>query len=91
MISKKSELMKVSFESKQVTKIMNLNMNKIIAFQRNYIRELLLILDYKILFLCDPSNRKQIRSVKADYQETFSNACFGNQNRFIVLAVKVHN
>lgn len=68
---------------------MNLNMSKILAFERNYLREMLLVLDYKLLFLCDLTNTSKIKSLKAGYNETFTNACFASNNRFLILAIKV--
>jgi hypothetical protein len=84
-----SELYRVSFENKKSSKIMNLNMSRILAFERNYLRDMLLVLDYKWLLLCDLTNPSKIKSVKATYNETFTNACFGCDNRFIILATKV--
>lgn len=44
---------------------MNLNMSRILAFERNYLREMILVLDYKLLFLCDLADKSKIRSLKA--------------------------
>jgi hypothetical protein len=43
-------------------------MNKIKAFERNYLRDMLLALDYKLLFLCDvtKSGQLKIKSLKAN-------------------------
>lgn len=68
-------------------------MNKIRAFERNYLRDMLLALDYKVLFLCDvtKSGPLKIKSLKATHNEVFTNACFASNNRFIILAIKVPN
>ena len=42
-------------------------MSRILAFERNYLREMLLVLDYKLLFLCDLANTSKIKSLKAGY------------------------
>ena len=70
---------------------MNLNMSKIIAFERNYLREMLMALDYKLLFICDLTRTgpSKIRSLKAGHHEVFTNACFASNNRFIIVAIKV--
>jgi len=52
---------------------------------------MILVLDYKLLFLCDLTNPSKIKSLKAGTNETFTNACFGSNNRFLILAVKVYN
>ena len=44
---------------------MNLNLNKILAFERNYLREIVLVLDYKILLINDLTNPNLNKSVKA--------------------------
>ena len=90
-VNPQSELYRVSFENKKPTKIMNLNMSKILAFERNYLREMLMALDYKLLFICDltRSGPSGIRSLKAGNQEVFTNACFASNNRYIILAIKV--
>lgn len=43
-------------------------MNKIKAFERNYLRDMLLALDYKLLFLCDvtKSGQLKVKSLKAN-------------------------
>jgi hypothetical protein len=66
-VNNKSELFQVSFKNKKPTKITSLNMNKIRAFERNYLRDMLLSLDYKLLFLCDVNKTGQlnIKSLKA--------------------------
>lgn len=94
-VSPKSELFKISFDRKKPEKVLNLNMSKILAFERNYLRELLLVLDYKLLFLYDLTKKinnteNKIKSLKAGYNEVFTNACFMSNNRFIVLIVKVN-
>lgn len=87
----RSELYRVSFENKKPSKIMNLNMSKIIAFEKNNLRDMLLALDYKLLFLCElgRSGSSKIRSLKAGNNEVFTNACFSSNNRYVILAVKV--
>ena len=67
-VTPKSELYQVSFDNKKPTKITNLNMNKIKAFERNNLRDMLLALDYKLLFLCDvtKSGQLKIKSLKAN-------------------------
>ena len=67
-VTPKSELYQVSFDNKKPTKITNLTMNKIKAFERNYLRDMLLALDYKLLFLCDvtKSGQLKIKSLKAN-------------------------
>jgi hypothetical protein len=66
-------------------------MNKIIAFERNDYREMILSLDYKLLFLCNVHKigPLQVKSLKARGDEIFTNACFSTNNRFIILAIKV--
>lgn len=66
-------------------------MNKIRAFERNYLRDMLLSLDYKLLFLCDVNKTGQlnIKSLKAKKNQVFTNACFASNNRFIILVIKV--
>ena len=69
-VTPQSELFRVGFDNKKPNKIMNLNMSKILAFERNYLREMLMALDYKLLFLCDLTRTgpSRIRSLKAGYQ-----------------------
>ncbi len=67
---------------------MNLNMSKILSFERNYLREMILVLDYKVLMLCDLSNISKTKSIKASHNEVFTNSCFSSDNRYIVLAIR---
>lgn len=52
---------------------------------------MLLSLDYKILFLCDVNRPGplKIKSLKAKFDEVFTNAGFASNNRFIILTTKV--
>lgn len=90
-VTQSSELYQVSFQNKKPNKITNLNMSKIRAFQRNYLRDMMLALDYKLLFLCDitKSGPLKVKSLKAKKDQIFTNACFASNNRFIILAIKV--
>ena len=90
-VSKQSELWHVSFENKHRDKVMNLNMGRVINFQKNHFTNLLLVVELQILMVIDASAKQvnKIRSIKATNGDIFTGAKFLNQNRFIVLAVKV--
>lgn len=70
---------------------MNLNIGRVLSFQKNHFTNLMLIVEFQIVMIFDPNpnSSNRIRSIKATKGDTFSGGCFLNQNRFIIVAVKV--
>lgn len=88
-MTRQSDLLKISFENKNNSRLMNLNLNRLLSFQKNHFTNLILALDYKILMVVDVMGSSRIRSIKANNLDVFTRAKFASQNRFIVLAVRV--
>jgi len=67
-----------------------LNLNRLLSFQKNHFTNLIVALDYKLLMIVDATNPTRIRSIKANGNDIFLDAKFANQNRFLVVALKVN-
>lgn len=79
-----SELTHIHFENKKVCQVFNPQLNTLIAFQKNYLTDAVLLAEAKALVMVDCN--KKVKSVKAEGRDLFAGACLLGSNR--VCAIK---
>jgi hypothetical protein len=85
-VSPSSELVHIHYENKQVCRVFNACLNKLVSYQKNYLTDAVLLVESKALVLVDGS--KRIKSLKAEGNDLFVSACLLGANRFVCLLLK---
>lgn len=61
-------------------------LNNLVSYQKNYLTDVILLAEAKVLVLVDGA--KRIKSIKAEESDIFSSACMLGSNRFICLLLR---